>query len=269
MIIYTDELDVYEFEKDFGILYSGKEKEQVLDKIVELINESNGSIYSFLRKVDLIEDKKIQELCRHAAIAQMYNVGLEYGWSSCYVETPSYGDVILIQLQNSTVVLSKYGDMIFNEGEIRTYSEDNSGRGFFVKKTIDGKYGFIDNAGARVLPCIFDAKERHMWEAEFYYGPLHFSLWIYGNKDSVGRDKLQEMTDSYDSYDFICLSEDSILSSLHYMGSQLPQVTQDSWAIRNNKSAPWNRDKLMEELRTELSPILISREKLQEILESK
>ena len=248
MIIYTDELDVYEFEKDFGILYSGKEKEQVLDKIVELINESDGSISSFLRKVDLIEDKKVQKLCRQAAIAQMYNAGLDYRWGSCYVETPSYGDVILIQLQNSTVILSKYGDIIFNEGEISTHSGRNYGRGFFVEKI---KYGFIDNAGARVLPCIFDKTEGHMWEAEFYYGTLHLSLWIFGNKDSVGRDKLQEMIDCYDGYAFNCLSEDSILFSLHLLGAHRPN------------------DKLMEKLRNELSPILISKEKLQEILESK
>ena len=267
MKIYTNTLDIKNFKNDFVYLYRGKDKEQALDGILELINESDCSIPSFLRKIDLIEDKEIQKSCRHAAVAQMYNAGLDYRCGSCYVETPSYCDVVLIQ--DSTVILSKYGDILFNEGEIWTHSGLNYGRGFFVKKIIDGKWGFIDNNGARVLPCIFDAIEGHMWEAEFYYGPLHFNLRIYGNKDSIGRDKLQKMIDDYDGYDFICLSEDSILSSLHYMGSQLPQDIQGSWAVRNNKPAPWNRDKLTEALRTELSPILVSKEKLQEILESK
>ena len=262
MKIYSHRLDIDKFKDDFDILYRGKEKEQVLDKIVELINESDGSISSFLRKVDLIEDKKIQKLCRHAAIAQMYNVGLVYR-RGAYVETSAYGEVVMIQFpistgfipQFSTVILSKYGDILFDEGEIKTQSGMNYGLGFFTRKIIDGqvsqKYGFINNAGARVLPCIFDMAEGHVGEAEFYYGSLHFSLRIYGNKDSVGRDKLQRMIDTYDRYDFIGLSEDSILFSLLYLGAHKPN------------------DKLMEKLRAELSPILISKEKLQEILEMK
>ena len=40
-------------------------------------------------------------------------------------------------------------------------------------------------------------------------------------------------------------------------------------AIENNKNVSRNRDELVEEQRTALSPILISKEKLQEIVESK
>lgn len=256
MRIYSNTLDVDKFKKDFVTLYRGNDQEQVLDKIVELVNESEGSISSFLRKVDSIENEKVQKLCRQAAIAQMYKVGVDYyGCRSCYVETSSYGEAILIKLPKSTVVLSKYGDMLINEGEIWTQSGMNYGLGFFTRKVIDGqvsqKYGFIDTTGVRVLPCIFDNVEGHLWEAELYYGSLHLSLRNYGNKDTVDRDELQEMIEYYDGYDFIGVSEDSILFSLHLLGAHRPN------------------DKLMEELRTELSSILISKEKLQEILESK
>ena len=259
MRIHTNKLDINKFKRDFDTLYRGEDKEQVLNEIVELINESSDvSIPSFLRNVDLIEDKKVQKLCRHAAVAQMYNAGLNFNrCSSCYVETSSYGQVVMIKLPISTVILSKYGDILFNEGEIWTHSGLNYGKGFIVRKIIDGqvstKYGFIDNAGARVLPCIFDYIEGHIGEADIYYGPHRsplFSLSIYGNKESVDRDKLQKMIDDYDVYAFNCISEDSILFSLLYLGRG-------------------SSNDLMEELRTALSPILISKEKLQEIVESK
>lgn len=287
MKIHTNKLDINKFKKDFATLYRGRklvekygEAEQVLDTIVRLINESDCSIPSFLRNVDSVDGKEIQKYCRHAAIAQMYNAGLDYyRCNSCYVETS--GDVIMIQLstrtgfisQSSTVILSKYGDILFNEGEIWTHSGLNYDRGFIVRK--DGqastKYGFIDNAGARVLPCIFDYIEGHIGTLDIYFGPFRFDLCLYGNIDSVSRDELQEVIDNYDrKYAINCVSEDSILFSLETFGKPtMPDAINGIWAIKNNKNVPWNRDKITEALRTALSPILISKEKLQEILESK
>lgn len=276
MRIHTNKLDINKFKKDFVTLYRGKDKEQVLDRLVELINESDCSIPSFLRKVDLIENEEIQKICRHAAIAQMYNAGLDYyRCNSCYVETSANGQVVMIQLPISTVILSKYGDILFDEGEIWTHSGLNYGRGFIVQKIIDGqastKYGFIDNAGARVLPCVFDYIEGHIGELDIYFGPFRFDLRLYGNIDSVSRDELQEVIDYYDrKYAINCVSEDSILFSLETFGKpEMPDAINGIMAIRNNKRVPWNRDKITEALRIALSPILISKEKLQEIMESK
>lgn len=276
MRIYTKKLDINKFKRDFDTLYRGKDKEQVLDRLVELINESDCSIPAFLRKVDLIEEKRVQESSRHAAVAQMYNVDLLYNrGDSCYVETASYGEVVMIKLPDSTVVLSKYGDILINEGEIWTHSGLNYGRGLIVRKIIDGqestKYGYM-YAGARVLPCVFDYIEGHIGsQPDIYSGPFRIYLQLYGNKDSVGRDKLQKMIDDYDrEYVINCISEDSILFSLKTSGEpEMPDAINGIMAIRNNEHVTWNRDKTTEALRIALSPILISKEKLQEIVESK
>lgn len=256
-----------------------------MDRLVELINESDCSIPAFLRKVDLIEEKRVQESSRHAAIAQMYNVDLYYRRNSCYVETASYGEVIMIQVPistgsypvNSTIILSKYGDVHINEGEIWTHSGMNYGRGLIVRKIIDGqvssKYGYM-YAGARVLPCVFDYIEGHIGSLpNIYFGPFRFYLRLYGNIDSVSRDELQEVIDDYDrEYVINCVSEDSILFSLETFGEpEMSDAINGIMAITNNERDPWNldEDEITEALRIALSHILISKEKLQEIVESK
>ena len=142
MKVHTNKLDINKFKEDFKTLYRGRtlvekygDAEQVLDTIVGLINESDCSIRSFLRSVDCIDGEEIQKYCRHAAIAQMYNAGLEY--NRCryrYVDTSPYGEAVMIKLPNSTVVLSKYGDILINEGEIWTHSGLNYGRGWITHK---------------------------------------------------------------------------------------------------------------------------------------
>ena len=267
-------LDVDKFKKDFVTLYGDNvprciipwirhnDKKHVLDKIIELVNESDGSISSFLRKVDLIKDKKIQKCCRHAAIAQMYNVGLDYNkCSSCFVAPNQDGKAFIVQLPQSTAILSKYGNIIFNEGEIWTQCGLNYGTGFITRKITDGqkKWGFINNYGDRVLPWIFDNIKGHVGELDIYYGKLCFELFTYGNIDFVGKDKLQEIIDDYDWRAFNCISEDNIIFSLN----EMPE------SERNKRHDPVNHDKLMEELRTALSPILVSKERLQDIVDSK
>lgn len=283
MKVHTNKLDINKFKKDFATLYKGRtliekygDAEQVLETVVGLVNESDCSIPSFLRSVDSIDGKEIQRYCRQAAIAQMYNVGLNYNrCGSCFVDSSPYGEAIMIKLPVSTVVISKYGDILINEGAIWTHSGLNYGRGWIIRQIIDGqvsyKYGFIDNNGARVLPCVFDYIEGHIGELDIYFGPFRFDLRLYGNIDSVSRDELQEVIDYYyGKYAINCISEDSILFSLETFGKpEMPGAINGIMAIRNNKRVPWNRDKITETLRIALSPILISKEKLQEIVESK
>ena len=282
MIIRTKKLDINKFKKDFATLYKGRtlvekygDAEQVLDAIIGLINESDCSIPSFLKSVDSIDAKEIQRYCRHAAIAQMYSAGLDYNRSnSCYVETSGDGEAVMINLPISTVVLSKYGDILINEGEIWTHSGLNYGRGWITRKIIDGqvsnKYGFINNQGARVLPCIFDYMAGHIGSPmEIYFGYLILVLMSYVKIDSVDREKIQEMIDDYRPKNIYCLSEDSILSKLIPFHYRVPVHINGTMAIENNKHSSSKRDALMEELRTALSPILISKERLQEIVDSK
>ena len=286
MIIRTKKLDINKFKKDFATLYKGRtlvekygDAEQVLDAIIGLINESDCSIPSFLKSVDSIDAKEIQRYCRHAAIAQMYSAGLDYNRSnSCYVETSGYGEAVMIKLPISTVVLSKYGDILINEGEIWTHSGLNYGRGWITRKIIDGqvsnKYGFINNQGARVLPCIFDYMAGHIGSPmEIYFGYLILVLMSYVKIDSVEREKLQKMIDDYNPKHFYCISDDSILFELKIWGSRMPDHINGIMAIENNGHRSLDREKLREELRTELrtelSPILISKERMQEIIASK
>lgn len=282
MIIHTKKLDINKFKKDFATLYRGRalvekygDAEQVLDTIVGLINESDCSIPSFLRSVDNIDGKEIQRYCRHAAIAQMYNAGLNPNrCSSCFVDTSSYGEAVMIKLPDSTVVLSKYGDILINEGEIWTHSGLNYGRGWITRKIIDGqvsnKYGFIDNKGARVLPCVFDYINGKLASPmEIYYGYLVLILNNCVKVDSVNREMLQKILDEYNPKDIYCLSDDSILFKLMPFGYKRPAHTNGTMTIENGKHVLLKRDELMEELKSALSSILITKEKLQEIVESK
>lgn len=277
MTIHTNKLDINKFKKDFATLYKGRtlvekygDAEQVLETVVGLVNESDCSIPSFLRSVDSIDGKEIQRYCRQAAIAQMYNAGLNYNrCGSCFVDSSPYGEAIMIKMPISTVVLSKYGDILINEGEITTHSGRNYGRGWITQRIVDNKYGFIDNSGARVLPYVFDYIEGQIGTLDIYFGPFRFDLTIYGNMDSVGRDKLQRMIDAYDKLIYNCISEDNVLFSLKYLGMHRPDAINGIIAIENNKHGSSKLDELKDEFIAALSPILISKERLQEIVDSK
>lgn len=276
MRIHSYTLNIDQFKEDFSSLYYDSDKEQVLENIIRIINESDLSISSFLKKVDSIEERDVQTCCRHAAVAQMYDAALEYSRNeSCYVESSGYGEVLMIQLPSSTVVLSKYGDILIDEGEICTHSGTNYGRGFITRKIIDGqvssKYGFIDNQGACVVPCVFDYIEAHLYEAPCAtLGCLKFTMRIFGNIDSIDTGKLQDMIKDYDWYDYVCISKDSVLFALESSGSHSgPTYINEIMALENNNHVPSKPEELLEELRSVLSPLLISKEKLQEIVESK
>jgi len=284
MNIYSNTLDINKFKKDFSRLYWNcslmkidGDKEQLLERIVKLIEESGYSISSFLKKVDSIEEKKIQRYCRHASVAQMYNAGIDYQTTenSRYVESCGYGEALLVQLHpKNTVVISKYGEILINEGELWTHSGLNYGEGWTIRKIIDGqvsdKHGFINNDGARVLPCVFDYIKGHIdTHTKINFGHLCFDLHVYENIDSIGRDELQDMIEQYDQRNFYCLSEDNILFILSFNKYERPIYINGAIAIKNNKHDTSNSEELLEELKSLLSPMIISKERLQEIAMSK
>ena len=82
--------------------------------------------------------------------------------------------------------------------------------------------------------------------------------------------KLQDMIKDYDWYDFVCISKDSVLFALESSRSHSgPTYINEIMALENNNHVPSKSEEMLEELRSVLSPLLISKEKLQEIVESK
>lgn len=274
MRIYTNKLDIDKFKKDFSSLYRDDDKEQVLENIIKIINESACSISSFLKKVDSIEERKIQKYCRQAAVSQKYNVDLDYSGRYPYIETSGYGEVLMIKLKNSTAILSKYGDILINEGEIWTQRGTNYGLGFITRKVIDGqvsyKYGFIDNYGNRVLPCVFDGIEAHLYESPCpRFGQIKFRLRILGNIDSIDKNKLEPILHETYEDTLYGISEDSILFTLTSHRRRKDEDDYVCQVLENHTNDSCSYDESMKELKSLLSPLLISKERLLEIVESK
>ena len=259
MEICSSWLDVSKFKKDFTHLYRKRhelidEDAPILNDIVEKITSVNYSIVAFLKSVDSIEDAHIQEYCRCAAIAQLFNAHLDYSSGYPYVETSSYAkEIILIQCKPSAAVVSKYGDIIIDEGVIWTHSGANYGLGFIVRQVVDGivtqHYGFIANNGAMILPCVFDGFDTHLWEINPIYNNGCFSVRIYGYIHSIDKEKLQEIIDNYDDErKLYCISNDIL------------------FAIRPSFVPPYGcRKGNIADLKPLLSQLLVSKEDLQNI----
>ena len=223
MRTYSSRLDVSKFKKDFIHLYRKRhelidEDAPILNDIVEKIASVNYSIVAFLKSVDSIEDAHIQEYCRCAAIAQLFNVNLDYRSGYPYVEPSRHAkEIILIQYKLSTAFVSKYGNIIIDEGKVWTNRRSNLGLGFPIRKVVDGTvtqhYGFIANNGAMILPCVFDGFDTHLWEINPIYNNGCFSVRIYGYIHSIDKEKLQEIIDNYDDErKLYCISNDILFA---------------------------------------------------------
>lgn len=255
MKINSSYLDKNRFERDFTSLYrETDESRSLLDSILERISACNLSAASFLRDIDSIEDEDVQECCRMAAIAQMFNAKLDYRSGYPYVATSANSKyVLMLCFENSTAIISKYGEVVFDEGIIWANPRANfCGMGWGVRKVIDGKvsnkYGFITSSGERVLPCVFNELDLHIGECNAIYNHVPFSLRIYGPVDSVKMEYLESLIEWYDEEGIWCISEDSILFTL------TPQ--------RNSKV-------VVDDVKSLMSSLCTSREQLQKILKSK
>lgn len=259
MRTYSSRLDVSKFKKDFIHLYRKRhelidEDAPILNDIVEKITSVNYSIVAFLKSVDSIEDAHIQEYCRCAAIAQLFNAHLDSRSGNPYVETSPYAkEIILIQCKQGTAFVSKYGDIIIDEGKVSTHRGCNDGLGFRVCKVVDGietqHYGFIVNNGEMILPCVFDGFDRHLGEINPIYNNGCFSVRIYGYIHSIDKEELQNIIDNYDDErKLYCISNDIL------------------FAIRPGFLPPWGcRKGNIADLKPLLSQLLVSKEDLQNI----
>lgn len=197
MNTYSTFIDANKFQKDFTHLYFGADEDVSLMKnLLEILNESNLSAKDFLKNIDSIEDEKVQKCCRMAAIAQMYNANLDNGSGYPYLESPLGAlDSLLIQFQNSTAVVSKYGEIIINEGEISTKAGRYYGGGAFVTDVNTKLYGSISSNGYQILPCIFDSIENHN---NFFLDTVKFKLVIYGDQSSISKEALDQLIKWFD-----------------------------------------------------------------------
>lgn len=260
MITHASYIDIEEFKKDFSTLSRHANEDGVLDGILTIINSVNRSISDFLRSADSIEDSKIQMLCRKAVIAQKYGAKLDYRSGYPYVETSSYSnDLLLLEFKESSAIVSKYGDIIVNEGEVYTHSGRFYGGGFVVTSVKDNKYGFISSSGATILPCIFDDCDMHVGEYNFIYKHVNFELMLFGRIDSIDKQDIQYMIEDYDERNVItCSSNNSIIFLLR----QRDLLSTDYKYVGTDNG---HKDVAIKDVKTLLSDRIISKDKLQEI----
>ena len=284
MRIKSRTLNIERFKKDFSKLYletgrldmfSRPDTISLLNDILQRIEEAEECITSFLRNLDSLEDSKVQMLCRQASIAQMFNIHLSYKEGYPYIEISSHSnDVILIKNADSTTcIVSKYGEIIFPEGKIWTQRGLNYGYGFPIfDMTNNRKVGFIRNSGARVLPCEFDYIEQHKYECPIIiYGTWAYDLMNIGELSSISKDDLEEIIECYDSdsKNIYFLSEDSRLYVLSPSFRSRDISVQEYEEVKANGHTLTAKEDAHNAIMAILSECTISKEKLQELLDSK
>lgn len=266
MRAFTSQIDLKRFIKDFSSLYRGA-SDELKNELTCKIEAGRNSIVTFLRSVDSIEDAKIRKCSRMAAIAQMYNAVLDYRGGHPYVEAS--GDVVFLQFKSSTVIVSKYGEILFGEKELRTHAGLNYGHGFVAQKVendnLSDKYGFISLSGSLVLPFIFSGFDNHIMECSPIFEGTMFDFSLYGNVDSVESETLKWIIEDAEDRDMCCcITKDSLLFTLK---------------AKQDYSRDYDRDVLLElrermyehtqKVKLLLSDIVVTKEQLQELLESR
>ena len=282
--------------------WSYPDVDSLLDDILQRIEEVKGNISSFLKNLDSLDDSKVQIWCRHASIAQMFNADLNYKDGRPYIEISHYSnDVILIHFDEkanyTTGIVSKYGEIIFHEGKIWTHDGQNYGFGFpIMDMSNNRKVGFITNSGVRVLPCEFDYYDYFapsLYDTAYECPIMIYGIWSYElrrvSEDtliSISKNDLEIIIKMYDSKSIYFLSEDSNLYKLkpqeHFTRDENRNVhkeflsrldcdrsVQEEAAVEANGHANITIEEAHNAIKSFLSECSISKEKLQELLDSK
>lgn len=287
-------------------IWNYTDADSLLNIILPKIEEVNGDITSFLKNLDSLEDSKVQMWCSQASIAQMFNVYLSDREGLPYTEVSFHSnDIILIQCDRdanfeTTCIVSKYGKIIFHEGKFRTHDGMNYGYGFpIMDMTNNRKVGFITNSGVRVLPCEFDY---YSHESPMHWGQTELPIMIYGiwsyelrkvsegPLTSISKDDLERIIRMYDGDrefgGIYFLSEDSSLyklcpelrftrddnNKLHReFLSKLDcnRSVQEEAAVEANGHTDTTIEEANDAIKAFLSKYIITKEKLQELLDSK
>ena len=169
MNIVHSYLDKQKFFEDLSFLfYRHKEKlEPFMGTINDLLETDKYALH-FLKNVDDIKDGGIQSACRRVAIAWMYGVGVDY--EKCFTNpSRSYisycnNQLAVIEIQNpiqNSVLISKNGDIIVDEGIIRINGKNHYPEGWVARRIDEGKEtgeeGVFSNDGKVAIPFgVFD-----------------------------------------------------------------------------------------------------------------
>lgn len=272
MQVKTTFLDVNQFRRDLMTLVKSLDG-QALNEIEEMIHSSGSDICTFLKNLDSMRDKHVQEDCRRVAVAQMYGAQIDSRRGYPYVNYCNSW-VLSIDFGNSTAIVSKYGYIIFDEGEIWTNLRGIFGaRGCFIRKVIDGKvsnkYGFITPQGARVLPCVFDYIDQRMDYCYAIIEHIPFELIVYGEINSIDNETMQDVAKYYDSDCCYYISDDGVLFRLtarKHIERNIPQGEIAS--VESKKSRLFTFDEAVKEVASLLAPFAVTKEKLQQLLKS-
>ena len=247
-------LDIDKFERDFSFLIRLRDDEEtVLKDVLARVNAAKSNITAFLRDVDSIEDEMIRESCRSAAIAQMYQVSPDRISSQSnwvlVIQPRRYVDGKPVY---SSAIVSKYGDLISDEGTINVSSASNYGRGWIVRSVIDGKYGFISNYGDSLLPCIFDEVDlSDEGISSFNLKKTTFELAVYDKQSELEKEWFEQLLSHSRNAmsDFIiCRSNEGVLFELKAEESDLATYQE-----------------ALKEVKASLSLLIVSQEELKQL----
>ncbi len=242
MNIRTLSIDKAEFKRDLSSLARRKKEnlEQSLDEVMSLLEASLDAL-DFLKKADCIEDKDIQNFSRCAVFAQMY--GTEPGDWCCR------NQIAVIETQRScgsSVIISKYGDVLVDEGIL--WLNENAFYGHYVltRKIIDGELswteGIYSDEGEMVIPFgLLDNIHLSLSLPTAEYKGLEFSFRIYGKIKDIDTDTLKWMANDLTARLYLFISPYDVILSLHYDGLMtIPQMAKEpNGAEFMEKMAPY------------------------------
>ena len=271
-------MDVKRFEKDFSSLIRLRDdKDTVIKDVIARVNAAKADIVTFLKNVDEIEDEKVQKYCRYIALAQMYNVRTEKEGGYPYIARQAYGDVFLIVIKHnidgwpvySTAVVSRYGEIIIDEGKISVYSMTNYGRGagWIFKRVGGDKYGLLSDYGEVLIPCLFDSCYTNVGIAYCFYKGVSFELTVFGKQNELENQWIKQIIGVGERPDsFICRSDSGVLFTLR--AEKVVRNPSNGADENHREVAPTIYQEAVKEVEAFMSSFIVSTEELKRLLES-
>ncbi len=243
------------------------DKETVLKDVLARVDAANADIPTFLKDVDDIEDEKVQKCCRRAAIAQMYNVYPKSIASQSnrvlVIGLRQYADGMPVI---SEAVVSKYGEIIIDEGLITVYSSANYGGGWPVKNIATGRFGFISNYGDYLLPCSFDTFYVKLCVGPYFFlKGVAFELRVLGKQSELEKGSFEQLLDDSCNKmrDFIvCRSDEGVLYELKVADFSFDYSGQ----IVDSEVDPAASQEALQEAKAFMSSFIVSQEELQQLV---
>ena len=207
MTIKKKHLDKKLFFKELTYLFPRKKDllEPFLDTIDQLL-DSNKDALLFLRSIDCIEDRKIRCACRRVAIAQMYDVRVDYYDNLCpsrnYISYCS-NQLAVIELphpHSTAALVSGYGEVVVDEGLVWINGKAHYPAGWVARQIVDGtltwNQAVYSHEGKVVIPFgIFDDIELHLDTNIAKYKGLEFYFDVYGSISDMSMDNLKRCLD--------------------------------------------------------------------------